>query len=244
MPHFDPLPVTSDDSFHGDPPAPDTPFFAVGDVHGRLDLLAPLLDRLGTSGEPIILVGDYIDRGDDSAGVLRHLQQAMAERHVICLRGNHEEMLLKFIAKPRQNGRLWLQHGGMQTLASFGIEGPSEHADPAQWLAARDALVAALGDTLGWVQALPYLWQSGNVAVLHAGADPRQPLGTQSQKALAWGHPDFHHLPRTDGTWVVHGHTVVPEPQIANGRVGIDTGAYSTGRLTAVRVQAGSITRC
>ncbi len=230
------------DKFRGGLPAPDQPFFAIGDVHGRLDLLNPLLDRLMSDSHPIILVGDYVDRGEDSAGVLQKLRHASQGGQVICLRGNHEEMMLKFIARPKKNGRIWLRFGGLQTLASFGIGGLTEQAGPDQLIAARDALCVALGDTLGWLQELPYLWQSGNVAVVHAGADPHLPLDDQSHRALAWGHPDFATVPRQDGIWIIYGHVIVPTAQIENGHAAIDTGAYATGTLTSIKVETGAIT--
>ncbi|MFQ1699085.1 metallophosphoesterase [Loktanella agnita] len=233
--------TTTSTIFSGNPPAPAQPFFAVGDVHGRLDLLEPVINRLGEARHPIILVGDYIDRGPDSAGVLRYLQQQSATGQVICLRGNHEDMLLKFLDRPRKHGRVWLRFGGVQTLESFGITGVTAQSEPGALIAARDALLAALGDTRDWLSTLPYAWQSGNVAVVHAGANPHQPLETQSQPALAWGHPDFRHVARSDGLWLIHGHTIVAAPHIVDGRVAIDTGAYATGQLTAVHVTAGAI---
>lgn len=228
--------------FRGGPPAPEAPFFAIGDVHGRYDLLKARLDALRPKGDEIVLVGDYVDRGDQSAEVLALLYEATQSEQVICVRGNHEEMLIKFVERPRQNGRIWLRFGGLQTLASYGIGGLTEESGPHELIRARDALVTAMGDTLAWLRGLPYLWQSGNVAVVHAGADPHLSLDAQPQRAMAWGHPDFEVYGRKDGIWIIYGHVIVPEPLIENGRAGIDTGAYATGRLTAVRVEAGAIT--
>lgn len=208
-------------------PAPSTPLAVIGDVHGRADLLSKALKgSVGTT----ILVGDYIDRGEDSAGVLR----ALAERDdLICLMGNHEEMLLKFLDTPEDHGRRWLRYGGLQTLASFGVTGAMETSGAQELERARDSLAEAMGPALiDWVRARPSMWQSGNVAITHAGADPAIPMAAQSPQVLRWGHPDFYSTPRTDGIWVVHGHTIVETPAMRNGRVSVDTGAYATGRLT------------
>ncbi|PUB12120.1 metallophosphoesterase [Yoonia sediminilitoris] len=227
--------------FKGGPPAPDQPFFAIGDVHGRLDLLDPLLDKLLRQPDPIILVGDYIDRGDDSAGVVKRLHDLRNNKQVICLRGNHEEMLLKFIDKPRKNGRIWLRHGGLQTLASFGIGGVTAASGPDALMQAHSALYEILGDQIAWLAGLPYLWQSGNMAVTHAGADPLSALDAQSHRAMAWGHPAFLKTARTDGNWMIYGHKIMPEVTIHEGKVAIDTGAYLTDRLSAIHVTAGAI---
>ena len=104
----------------------------------------------------------------------------------------------------------------------------------------RDALAEAMGaDMIAWLARLPSLWQSGNVAVVHAGADPDRPMDQQLDHTLHWGHHAFFKRPRTDGTWIVHGHTIVANPQARDGRISIDTGAYASGRLTGVRIEGG-----
>uniref|UniRef100_UPI003D6A38AB metallophosphoesterase n=1 Tax=Planktotalea sp. TaxID=2029877 RepID=UPI003D6A38AB len=207
---------------------PIAPFIAIGDIHGRLDLLSKLLSE--APKVQIVLVGDYVDRGDDSAGVLRLLS---TRPDLICLSGNHEELMLKFIDAPQTHGSHWLRYGGLQTLASYGIAGMTETSSPEAMSEARDALLSAMGeDMLNWLRARPTHWQSGNVAVVHAGADPKIPVTEQSYRTLHWGHPDFRKSPRNDGVLVVHGHTIVDAPQNTNGRISIDTGAYATGRLS------------
>lgn len=218
------------------PIAPETPFAAIGDIHGRADLLQRLLDRLDPA-LPVVCVGDYVDRGDHSAEVLRLLQ---ARGDITCLMGNHERMLLDFLNDPVANGQLWLSNGGLQTLLSFGVTGVERvhgregHKNLA---AAADALALAMGGPLvDWVAGLPLQWQSGNVAVVHAAADPDQPMDAQTAKTLQWGHPTFTRKPRADGLWVLHGHTIVDAPEVKGGRIAIDTGAFATGRLTAAVV--------
>lgn len=216
----------------------------IGDVHGCDRLLAALLGRLaGVGAERIVFVGDYIDRGEESAAVLDRLfalWQADAGRHIF-LRGNHEEMMLRFLDDPAAHAVRWMRYGGLQTLASFGIGGIGETADEARALRARDALAAALGpEKLAWLRGLPCLDASGNVTVVHAGADPARPLAEQSESTLIWGHPDFENRPRRDGLWLVHGHKIRDRVTAEAGRIGVDTGAYATGRLSAAVIRRGS----
>jgi serine/threonine protein phosphatase 1 len=228
------------------PLAPTQSFAAIGDVHGRADLLDALLIRIGSElpEGPVICVGDYVDRGEDSAAVLRRLQaENTSDRSpLICLAGNHEDMLLKFLDEPEKSGQMWLRNGGLQTLASFGVGGITPATTGAALVKARDALALRMGDDLiDWLRALPVTWTSGNVTVLHAGADPALPLSEQKRQTLLWGHKDFASRPRSDGQWIIHGHTIVPEPESTGGRIAIDTGAFATGRLTAAIVTPDSL---
>lgn len=225
------------------PVLPDELLFVIGDIHGRDDLLARMLDRLSgirerhhAGGGRLVFVGDYIDRGDRSAQVLDRLSGlcAKAGSGVVCLAGNHERMMLDFLADPEAKGPRWLRNGGLQTLASFGIGQLSDSSTGAALVAARDRLRTALPAGMeAWLAALPCQFQSGNVAVVHAAADPGQPLGDQSMKTLLWGHDRFLTEARTDGLWVVHGHHIVEAPSVTRGRIAIDTGAFATHRLTA-----------
>lgn len=218
------------------PAAPDGDLYVIGDIHGCSNLLDRLLEKLGTQTQ-IICVGDLVDRGEQSATVLRTLFQ---RKDIICLQGNHEAMMLSFIENPEKAGSRWLRYGGLQTLASFGVSGVSEAAGPKVMSAARDDLVAKMGDDLlNWLVNLPSSYTSGNIAVVHAGADPMMPIESQSPKTLAWGHPDFGKVARPDQLWVIYGHVIHSDPQIENGCVAIDTGAYATGTLTAAHVRDG-----
>lgn len=216
-----------------DDPFVESPCFVIGDVHGCLAPLQRLLDAAPDEAE-VICLGDYVDRGDDSAGVLRLLKE---RPDITCLMGNHEAMMLKFLDDPTGSAARWLRYGGLQTLASFGVSGGVETKDPEVLSQLRDDLLAAMGrDLLDWMAELPVLEQRGNVAILHAGADPAQPLTDQPDKTLIWGHPDFGKVPRQDGQWVLHGHTIVDAPAMKDGIISIDTGAYATGRLTAAHL--------
>lgn len=220
----------ADRYFAAAPPCPETPFTAIGDVHGCAALLA---QALANARGQIVCVGDYIDRGPDSAKVLSLLQ---ARDDVICLMGNHEEMMLDFIDAPDRNGARWLVNGGSETLDSFGI---SQKGTASQM---RDALRDALGPhTEAWLRALPSFWQSGNVAVTHAGADPRISLDQQATEVFRWGHPKFGRTPRRDGVWVLRGHKVVEAPSVEAGIIEIDIGAYKTGQLCTGYVHRGKV---
>lgn len=219
------------------PIAPEQPFIAIGDIHGCADLLSDALGR--AKNQPVVCVGDYVDRGARSDEVLRTL---FARPDVTCLSGNHEEMMLRFIDTPEKHGSRWLRYGGVQTLASFNVDGVDASSDADKMRKARDELVAAMGQPLlDWVRALPTLWTSGNVAVVHAGADPIVAMKEQTPATLKWGHPEFYKTVRQDGVWILHGHTIVDAPQIAHGRIAIDTGAYATGRLTMAHVDASGV---
>ncbi|MBT9386721.1 metallophosphoesterase [Pseudooceanicola sp. CBS1P-1] len=224
--------------------APSEPFFAVGDIHGRDDLLDRLLTRMAATAPEArqVFVGDYIDRGEQSAAVLQRLHAAerASEGRLLCLMGNHEEMLLRFLKDPAAEGPRWMRYGGLQTLASLSVSPPALSASQTEWETARDRLQDALGEPLlDWVRTLPRSWQSGNVAVVHAGAAPDRAIGDQDDTTLLWGTPDFEATPRTDGIWVIHGHTIVDLPYMRRGRIGVDTGAYATGRLTAALLRPG-----
>lgn len=227
-----------------DPIAPDQPFLAIGDIHGRADLLQRLeriiLDE--APGLPAVFVGDYLDRGEQSAEVIDMLMSGSGQgaQPIHCLKGNHEEMCLNFLDDPERYGERWLRFGGLQTLASYGVKVAAQDASGLK--RARDDLAVAMGDAvIDWIRARPTLWRSGNICVTHAGADPARPLDAQTERALIWGHKDFAEKPRTDGQWVVYGHVITDRANAARGRIAVDTGAYATGRLTAALISPGSV---
>lgn len=222
--------------------APEAPFFAIGDVHGCATLMDRMFDQIATKDAtaPIVFVGDYVDRGEQSADVLRVLFDRREDQTLICIRGNHEEMMLEFIADPETKGERWLRNGGLQTLASFGVGGVRPNSQGPALRKAADDLTVAMGPAMvDWLHDLPAMWKTGNVAVVHAAADPHVPISLQGTQTLAWGHGDFDTTPRQDGIWVVHGHTIVDSPSAEAGRIAVDTGAYATGQLTAAYVTAG-----
>lgn len=232
--------------FEGDAPNPLEPLAIIGDVHGELNCLNALVEQLREKADHArwIFVGDYIDRGEHSADVLQVLRDLQAERpNTICLKGNHEAMLLSFLAHPEKAGDRWMRNGGLQTMASFGCGiALRERNSPESLRAARDYLVNTAPDgLLDWVSERDLQWSSGNVSIVHAAADPLAPMEAQREDALLWGHRRFSEQARTDGQWVVHGHTIVDQPLAHNGIVSVDTGAYATGRLTAAVIDQGQV---
>jgi serine/threonine protein phosphatase 1 len=218
--------------------------YAIGDVHGAARLLDRLLGRIeaecradGVTAE-LVLMGDYVDRGDSSRDVL-DLIASLGERPglaPVLLRGNHEEMLLD-VVDGRTPAARWLRYGGLQTLLSYEVGGLAAlGGGGAAEDDLRDALADAMGPHLDLLRRLGSSHWRGNVFFAHAGADPDLPLGAQPQSALIWGAAGFLERPRGDGNWVVHGHYVVDAPNATEGRVAIDTGAYFSQRLSAVRI--------
>ncbi|WP_411351741.1 metallophosphoesterase [Leisingera aquaemixtae] len=212
-------------------PAPEVPLCVIGDVHGCLPLLEHMLAQV-PQDHHVVLAGDYVDRGEQSAGLLRFLS---ARPDLTCLMGNHEDMLLRFLQNPARDGGRWIRNGGLQTLASFGICGARPQMSADELRGCRDRLQAAMGeDLIAWITGLETSLLSGTVLVAHAGADPGTAADAQQDGTLLWGHRQFFRTPRRDGVWVVHGHTIVSTPAAERGRIAVDTGAYATGTLSAV----------
>lgn len=231
-------------------PQPDRPIAVIGDVHGCHDLLQRLLKQIPQDAQ-IILVGDYIDRGPNSAEVLRFLQ---ASPDLICLKGNHEDMLLQFLDAPAQTltnkGQRWIKYGGGQTLTSFGltlaplttsqaIQG--QNTRDAAFLECRNALIETMGtDLIDWLKSRPVSYRCGNIFIAHAGGHPKVRLDQQDPQHLVWGHPEFTRSRRRDGIWVAHGHVIHDQPTATAGRIAVDTGAYATGVLSAAYIATGA----
>lgn len=220
-------------SGNNDMPRPARPICLIGDIHGRVDLLKQMLTQITEQPDGaaarIVVLGDMIDRGPDSADVLKtlHTLQTQHPEQVTCLMGNHERMMLDFITSPDVHTG-WLRNGGDRTLASYGID-PSDTPERLS-----EALSEAIpGAIHRWIRDLPMVWTADQVIAVHAGADPRLAAHQQTERALLWGHPDFGRAPRRDGHWVVCGHVIVPEPVAQNGRISVDTGAWHFGVLSA-----------
>lgn len=233
-------------------PVPERPLYVVGDIHGCANLLERLLARIiedcqrnppGSTGTEIVFLGDYVDRGDQSAEVLK-LLIALAdtsELSIQFLKGNHEAMMLDFIEDP-DAAASWLRYGGLSTLMSYGIRGVSETADAKSRARVSEELREALGTHLKFLEhSLKPLFCSGNVICVHAAFDPSLPLHAQRERTLLWGQDGFLREGGPPDRLIVHGHTVSPEPDFGRNRLGIDTGAYFSGRLTAVRMDSGKL---
>ncbi|MDO5703486.1 MAG: metallophosphoesterase [Paracoccus sp. (in: a-proteobacteria)] len=224
-------------------PRPSQPICLIGDIHGRLDLLDQIIGLIaaqpGSETARVVVLGDMIDRGPDSAQVLSHLigKTRKAPDRWVCLMGNHERMMLDFLADPGKS-RQWLRYGATATLHSYGIGiGIDRPLAVAEKL--REAMPA---DHIDWLNGLPLIWTGEQgLAAVHAAADPARRLNKQKATDLLWGHPDFIHRPRRDGCWIGHGHVITAQPFTANGRISVDTGAWRSGILTAAWMDADEL---
>ena len=234
-------------------PEPDVPVYVIGDIHGRADLLDQLLGRIeadrqgaDTAEDRLVFVGDYIDRGDESAAVLDRVAGLSWDRpdRVVCLMGNHERMLLDMLDDPATRGGRWLRYGGLQTLASYQIGGITQSSPPERLEEVADELRRALPDGIeDWLRALPLQWSSGDLHVCHAAAKPDLAMDDQPDEVLLWGHPSFLKTAREDGQWVAFGHTIFDAPEVRQRRIAVDTGAYYSGALTAAVIAPGRAVR-
>jgi serine/threonine protein phosphatase 1 len=219
--------------------------YAVGDIHGRLDLLdkmeAAIAADASQAVSPLICyLGDYIDRGPHSAQVIDRLCGGFDDDIPrIFLRGNHEDRMIDFLEEPAKNGPGWMTFGGREALQSYGLDVPGIIED-ADWPGLRDALQAVLPaahrrflDDL----RLGLIWR--DYLFVHAGLDPDKPLTMQSPRDLMWIREPFLSSDRDWGLIVVHGHVIVEEPVFRHNRIGIDTGAYQSGRLTCLVLEEG-----
>ena len=220
--------------------------YAVGDVHGRLDVLEPLLADIAADAvrtrpahRPLLIfLGDYVDRGEASAGVVETIRKLYSNEafEVVALKGNHEEALFQFLDDPGF-GPMWMEHGGATTLASYGVQPPTGRGDPESWIRARDAFAAALPDThRDFLASLELMVTVGDYAFVHAGVRPGSPLERQTERDLLWIRHDFINASGPFEKVIVHGHTPAETPQITPHRICVDTGVYATGVLTAVRL--------
>ncbi len=220
---------------------------AIGDIHGRSDLLTrlePLLDAAARDPDRVLIevyLGDYIDRGPGSRAVIERLvsRAARRDRITIHLGGNHEAMLLAALSDDAAFLH-WLDNGGRTTLLSYGISPQRAAGAPA---ATRAALAAALPpDHLAFLRALRVSFHHGGFFFTHAGVRPGVPLAAQASDDLIGIREPFLSAQGGLGAVVVHGHTPVREPVFRANRIGIDTGAYVTGVLTCLLVTDEQVT--
>jgi serine/threonine protein phosphatase 1 len=223
----------------------DTRIYAVGDIHGRADLLIETIARIDDDlrRRPIehaveVYLGDYIDRGPDSKTVIDLLAVRLVENRAVCLRGNHEALMEDFLRDPA-NFRHWQHLGGMQTLASYGVY-PRSRSETEIDLHRRFVSAFPRAHQL-FLQCLHYSFCCGDFLFVHAGIRPNIPREQQDIKDLLWIRHEFLNSEQDHGKLVVHGHTPVPYPDIRHNRVNIDTGAWHTGTLTCIAIEGATI---
>lgn len=236
--------------FFSPPPPPRLPavpegrrYYAIGDIHGRLDLYEALIAAIeqDMAGAPaldhrIVLLGDLVDRGPDSAGVIARTQVWQQVRNVRVLAGNHEEMFLAAFEKPEAL-RHFLKHGGSETVLSFGF--------PRQELATLDLedIFARLEqvipqETRDYIAGFETMIRAGDYVFVHAGIDPARPLGEQKRSDCLWIRERFLNHEGPLEKVVVHGHTIFQKVMDCGNRIGIDTGAFRSGVLTALVLES------
>jgi serine/threonine protein phosphatase 1 len=224
----------------------DTRIYAVGDIHGRADLLIETIERIDRDLErrPVrhsaeVYLGDYVDRGPDSKTVIDLLSVRLVKNRAICLRGNHEEMMEQFLRDPDQL-EVWSQLGGLQTLASYGVVPGSHGGTSNEALHDRFLRVFPRSHAV-FLQCLKPWLGCGDLLFVHAGIRPGIPLERQQLNDLLWIRSEFLDSQRDHGKLIVHGHTPVPHPDIRKNRINIDTGACWSGTLTCIAIEGTSI---
>ncbi len=224
----------------------ETRIYAIGDIHGRADLLGEAIHRIDDDlrRRPVryaveIYLGDYIDRGPNSKAVLDLLAVRLVRNNAVCLRGNHEDLMESFLRDPRAL-RPWLQLGGDQTLASYGVFLRSDANETGSELHRRFCRVFPLTHRLV-LQCLRPSFFCGDFLFVHAGIRPDIPIERQNTRDFLWIRHEFLDSPLDHGKLVVHGHTPVAHPEIRHNRINIDTGAWRTGTLTCVILEGTSV---
>ncbi len=221
--------------------------YVIGDIHGRLDLFVELVALIkqdhasrGPVSTRLVLLGDLIDRGPDSATLVQWCK-ALTESsdQFVVLKGNHEAFMVEALYGDEEVMALWLQHGGRDTLESWGV---SVDALEQESLAAliRQARRAVGSSTLSWMASLPLMDRHAGHVFVHAGIRPGVALDQQREEDLLWIRQPFLDSGEDHGATVVHGHTIHEHgPDLHRNRINIDTGAYRTGVLTAIGIEAG-----
>lgn len=229
--------------------APRTPagerFYVVGDIHGRCDLFEKLITAVDaddakrnaertqeTANTTIILLGDLVDRGADSAGVIRAARDWQARRKVRILAGNHEEMYLEAFTD-KEVLRHFLKHGGRETVLSYGLSKDEYNS------LSIDALFDKLPSIIpredrDFLDGFEEIVIAGDYLFVHAGINPRVPIEEQTRKDMLWIRDRFLSHEGSFGKVVVHGHTIFDKVHDCGNRIGIDTGAFRSGVLTAL----------
>ena len=220
----------------------DTRVYAVGDIHGRADLLKRLHDMIradirvqNPDRAVVIYVGDYIDRGDRSRDVLEILiGNPLPNAETVHLLGNHEAFLLTFLEDPGV-GEMWLKNGGDATVYSYGVGTPPVSDREQRHRIMRDHLREKLPPAhLEFLRSLRRYHVEGEYAFVHAGIKPGVALEDQVDEDVLWIRGEFLETRADHGKCIVHGHTITDEIEVRPNRIGIDTGAYFSGTLSCL----------
>ncbi len=221
-----------------------TRIYAVGDIHGRADLLAEIVTRIDEDlyRRPIrysaeVYLRDYIDRGPDSSRVIDLLATRLVGNRAVCLRGNHEAMLEAFLRDPAALEE-WLPLGARQTLAAYGLSGADRQRPESLHRRFQDRFPPAHDLFL---QCLRNSYSCGDFFFVHAGIRPNVPIELQDPHDMMWIRDEFLSSAHSHDKYIVHGHTPVPHPDIRSNRINIDTGAWRSGVLTCIAIEGDAI---
>jgi serine/threonine protein phosphatase 1 len=227
---------------------PGSRIYAIGDIHGRLDLLDEMqelirFDARSSSATRFVIVylGDYIDRGPSSREVIdRLLDDPLGDFERIHILGNHEEIMLKFLDHGVLGGP-WFTHGARETYMSYGLDAP-QPTDELAFPAARAALRARLpARHRAFLDGLAVSHREGDYLFVHGGVRPGVALDAQDPHDLIWIRHEFLDSEADFGVCVVHGHTPEPAPTLKRNRIGLDTGAWRTGTLSCAAIEGDSV---
>lgn len=217
--------------------------YAIGDIHGRADLLQKLLEKIFRDIQKnahkkqikIIFLGDYIDRGSHSYEVIEILSQpSPKEIEYIFIKGNHEEIFQNFLSDPIQNSS-WLRHGGSETLLSYKVSIKPPYSNKTQLMQVSDALRNKLPENHKvFLSSLKDSYENGDYFFTHAGIDPDTPLASQKKSDLRWIREKFISSTKLFEKIIVHGHTITPDVETLKNRIAVDTGAYYSGKLSCI----------
>lgn len=234
------------------PESPQAPagavVWAIGDIHGRDDLLAPLVEAIRADlrtmddqQKMVVFLGDYVDRGPGSRAVLKRLAGLPTDEGVEWrfLKGNHEETMVRFLEDPSV-GAQWCEYGGDATLRSYGLRPPDMKHRAEAWRHLSSDLNHKMGaDERDFLAKLEMRVTAGDYFFAHAGARPGEPLDSQTDEDLLWIRSTFLRSEQEFEKVIVHGHTPAAEVHADRRRIGIDTRAYESGVLTALRLRGG-----
>jgi serine/threonine protein phosphatase 1 len=214
--------------------------YVIGDIHGRLDLLDQVIGKIGLdlkrapcTEAATVTLGDYIDRGPNSRGVIERLMQNPFPTAFIPLKGNHEELFETFIEDP-SIGNQWRRLGGLETLHSYGVPVSTLMVGKGFDQAAKLLREKVPETHFAFLKSLKTSTSSELFFLCHAGVRPGIPLDRQSTRDLLWIREEFLNSPMDFGKRVIHGHTPTSMPEVLANRLNIDTGAFMTGRLTCL----------
>ncbi len=219
--------------------------YAIGDIHGRLDLFAALITAIEADDgaqqraeTTVVLLGDLIDRGPESAGVIAAARAWQTRRRVRILMGNHEEMFLGALLK-LDVLRHFLRFGGRETVLSYPVDRDAYNSATLEQTQAIIAAAVPAAD-LAFIRGFEDAIAIGDYLFVHAGIAPGVALAEQKSHDLRWIRHEFLDHREDHGHIVVHGHTIAPDPEFRRNRIGIDTGAYMHGKLTALVLEGSS----